>query len=165
MIQGLFGSGLASRIDDKHWQGGFPDPSEWSKLSELGFGALVLCAEELQPGSNISPGEDRNVPEEIEDYFPGIDVICAPMDDANLSLEEAERAIKAAKLSLRYLQAGRRVLVTCAMGRNRSGLVSALILVMRRGISGEQALTYVQQRRPNALTNRTFATFLKRIGR
>ena len=58
------------------------------------------------------------------------------------------------------VQAGRRVLVACAGGRNRSGLVVGLAVRELLGCSGEQALNWVQSRRENALNNATFAHHL-----
>ncbi len=58
------------------------------------------------------------------------------------------------------VRAGRRVLVACAGGRNRSGLVIGLAVRELLGCSGAQALNWVQSRRENALNNVTFATHL-----
>ena len=55
---------------------------------------------------------------------------------------------------------GRRVLVACAGGRNRSGLVVALAVRQLLGCSGAQALSLVQSRRENAVNNETFARHL-----
>jgi hypothetical protein len=148
MIQGLFSRGLANHIDDKLWQGEFPHSDEWGRLSTKGFGAVVLCAQELQPRDEF-------------DFFPGVELILAPMDDAVLTDEEVAAATFAARRALAYLHRGQRVLVTCAAGRNRSGLVSALVLMMRRGMTGEEAVRRVQSRRKDALTNPSFAAYLR----
>jgi protein-tyrosine phosphatase len=58
------------------------------------------------------------------------------------------------------IRAGRRVLVACAGGRNRSGLVVGLAVRELLGCSGAQALTWVQSRREDALNNATFARHL-----
>jgi hypothetical protein len=58
------------------------------------------------------------------------------------------------------VRAGRRVLVACAGGRNRSGLVVGLAVRELLGCSGAQALNWVQSRRENALNNATFARHL-----
>jgi Dual specificity phosphatase, catalytic domain len=55
---------------------------------------------------------------------------------------------------------GRRVLVACAGGRNRSGLVLGLALRELLGCSGAEALRLVQSRRENSLNNETFARHL-----
>jgi len=55
---------------------------------------------------------------------------------------------------------GRRVMVACVGGRNRSGLVLALALRELLGCSGAEALRLVQARREDALNNETFARHL-----
>ena len=55
---------------------------------------------------------------------------------------------------------GRRVLVACAGGRNRSGLVLGLALRELLACSGAEALCLVRSRREDALTNATFAQHL-----
>ena len=52
---------------------------------------------------------------------------------------------------------GRRVLVACAGGRNRSGLVVALAVRELLGCSGAEAVQRVQSLRQDALNNQTFA--------
>jgi protein-tyrosine phosphatase len=153
MIRGAFGSGIASRIAPKLWQGGFPiDPAGLRGK----FDAIVLCAVELQP-DGIADAD--TFPEDVE-------VICAPLrdeDDIDVSPEEIEVATWAANRVIEALRAGKRVLSTCAMGRNRSGLVSALALVGRYGMSGREAAAHVRRRRKNALTNPSFSEFLDRV--
>jgi hypothetical protein len=58
------------------------------------------------------------------------------------------------------VRAGRRVLVACAGGRNRSGLVVALAVRELLACPGHQALELVQSRRDNSLNNQTFAGHL-----
>ena len=54
-----------------------------------------------------------------------------------------------------------KVLVHCHAGRNRSALVSALLVRQLLDLSGEQAIEYVRERRPNALANEHFCNYLK----
>lgn len=53
------------------------------------------------------------------------------------------------------------VLTMCNAGRNRSGLLSALIVHYLFGIPGADAVEVVRARRPNALANDHFVTFLR----
>ena len=46
--------------------------------------------------------------------------------------------------SIARFVADKRVLTVCAAGQNRSGLASALILIARHGISGDEAIVRVQ---------------------
>lgn len=58
-------------------------------------------------------------------------------------------------------QAGKRVLIRCQAGWNRSGLITALVLI-RHGFGAEQAIELIRERRsPNALCNRTFEQFIR----
>jgi protein-tyrosine phosphatase len=128
------------------WQSGYPlNPRA---LSDEGFDLLVLCSEELQ-------GEDANFP---------VDVLRAPMSDT----EDAEdfprnlrQAYRAALEVAEALGQGKKVLVTCTSGRNRSGLVSSLALMMHQGITGAEAMAKVRAVRHRALTNRLFARYLE----
>lgn len=113
------------------------------------FDLVVLCAEEYQPHRGTFPSTTR--------------IVYAPIDDAVLSPREAYTAEVASDVVARTLQAGRRALVTCMAGRNRSGLVSALSLCRLYGCSGTEAVAMVRARRPNALTNESFVDYLSRI--
>lgn len=63
-------------------------------------------------------------------------------------------------LATQYIQEDKRVLITCNAGRNRSSLLSALILMRHLGLTGPQAVEYVRERRPRALANEHFVEFL-----
>lgn len=54
---------------------------------------------------------------------------------------------------------GKRVLIHCAYGRNRSGLLVAAVLV-RGGMEVNEAIELVRARRPGALNNRRFVECL-----
>ena len=88
----------------------------------------------------------------------------APLDDnpwRPLTDQERTVAIEAARETAWRLQAGRHVLVTCMMGLNRSGLISALALQMAYGVSPEQAIHRVRSARgPDALSNPQFVRAL-----
>jgi len=55
---------------------------------------------------------------------------------------------------------GRRVLVTCAAGLNRSGLVTAIAMHILTRHSGITCVQHVQNRRAGALSNRQFRRVL-----
>lgn len=59
-----------------------------------------------------------------------------------------------------HLDAGRRVLVHCAAGYNRSSLVVAKVL-MRRGLTATQAINLIRKVRKPALSNELFVQYLK----
>ncbi len=150
-VLGAFRSGLATHIAPRLWQGGFPLVP--MTVAASGFDMIVLCAEELQP-------------DKVPCNFSGCVVVCAPLDDTDEPDKVpgiVEAAANAANVVVDALGRGQRVLVTCAKGRNRSGLVVALVLVAHLRISGREARERVQTLRPNALTNGAFAAFLDKV--
>lgn len=124
-------------------------PPEGPALAQAGFTSLFLCAQEIQPSSR---------------RFPGLRYVTrAGIDDAELSPGEWEVAQRAGHLAARHVRGGEKVLLTCAQGRNRSGLVAALTLHDLLGLSGPEAVRYVQRRRPWALMNESFVRALGRV--
>lgn len=130
------------------YQGGAPPRGD--AVRRCGFQTLVLTAQEIQPGS-------------VD--FPGVTVIHAPNDDSGTALTQAQwqTAVQAAELVARRVARGEKVLVTCAMGRNRSGLVSALALHFLTGVSGAEAARMVKAQRQPSLTNRWFLSALFKV--
>ena len=133
----------ANRVAPKLWIGSFPPPG--NILCKSGVDTLVLCAMELQPDSSA---------------YPGIRVIHAPLDDFRMDDRTNRIANNVAKQVAHEVLNRRRVLVTCAQGRNRSGLVVALALRNLTGASGRRCREAVQMARENALTNSSFAAYL-----
>jgi protein-tyrosine phosphatase len=88
--------------------------------------------------------------------LPGYTIILAPLDDSGPPPSAADRAIihKTAKEIAAHVRAGRRVLVTCWQGRNRSGVLSGLALV-ELGLPRERAVGRIRRYR-NGLTNPYF---------
>lgn len=122
-------------------QGSAPPPE-----AQLPFDVLVLCAREYQPPAS---------------YFPGVEVLHVPLDDSGPppTTDEVRLAVLAGKRVCHLLRKGKRVLVTCAMGRNRSGLVSGLALI-NCGASSSRAIDAIKQARANALSNAYFREIL-----
>lgn len=65
----------------------------------------------------------------------------------------------ARKLSDHILEGGV-VLTHCNAGRNRSGLLNAMIIMNLIGCAGSEAIEIVRRERPNALANEHFVNFL-----
>lgn len=125
------------------FQGAHPPPGR--QLHDTGFHVLVLCAREHQHRAA---------------EYPGLTVIRAPMDDgpvvpavARATAQEVARAIRG----------GWFVYIACHLGFNRSGLVSALALHELTGWSGKPCVRLVQLRRPGALNNEVFASYVARL--
>lgn len=135
-------AGPSDRFQGTLYQGHAPPTGDAAR--HAGFDAIVLCAEEYQPTD-----------------FPGVRVLHVPLDDARPTPEEWLRANVAARDVASLLRAGKRVLVTCWQGRNRSGLVVALAL-RRMGMTGQQAVERVRSRRAGALTNPHFVEAILR---
>ncbi len=95
---------------------------------------------------------------------PGVQVLHVPLvDDGPPSDEDWALALKAAENVMHHRTAGRRVLVSCKMGYNRSGLVVALALV-QQGYTGKAAIALLRQGRGhNALNNEFFEARVKRL--
>jgi hypothetical protein len=117
------------------------------QLAKNGFEVVVLCAEEWQP------------------EIPGVETIHAPFDDDHTGLDErqARIAFRAARATARHLTQGKKVLVTCWAGRNRSGLVSALALSRVAGVHPRVAGNLIRSKRDGALTNTAFRALLSSL--
>jgi len=118
-------------------------PPLGTELSHAGFSVVVLCAEEYKP-----PTES----------FPGVEVLRCPLDDTQTPMPDATwHAIQAtAQRVQRRIRANQNVLVTCQMGLNRSGIVSASALHYLTGSSGCSTAAFIQRRRRHALSNPQF---------
>lgn len=130
------------------WQGSKPPIG--LKLKQLGFDVLVLCAEEWQKA----------------ELYKDIEVILAPNDDDPRRMPtqgELNIAISAAKKVAQNVRQGRKVLVTCWQGWNRSGLVSALAVHIVTGMDGFSCIARVQGARENALCNGSFCKVLGKL--
>lgn len=98
-----------------------------------------------------------------EGYGPaeGVEHHVARMADAGVDPGIAARVEELSALAAAAVRAGRRVLVRCSGGLNRSGLVVASTLV-RLGHAPEEAIDLVRRARgPWALTNAAFVAHLR----
>jgi protein-tyrosine phosphatase len=132
-----------NRITENLYQGS--NPPHGSLLARAGFHTVVLCAMERQYPASA---------------FPGVQVIHAPMDDGYII---PPLAAPTARLVAQLVRRGKKVLVVCNMGLNRSGITNALALWYLTGMSGHACMWHVQTRRPGALFNNDFAAYLSRL--
>ena len=134
----------ASNITKRLWIGSAPPTDR-----PLPFDAVAFCAAEVQP-------------ERV-----GVrTVIRAALPDSALTSHEIRRALTAAQFVARELAGGRRVLVTCYAGLNRSSLVAGLALGMVTRMTPTQVVELIRARRsPNALHNQHFVEYLKQFSR
>lgn len=132
-----------SRVISRLWQGALP---QWPEQLQ-GFDVLLLCALELQPPST---------------HMPVVRVVRIPLDDAKPSVEDVRAVRRTARRCAQAWRSGQRLLITCAAGLNRSGLITGLTL-RQLGYSGDQAVTLIRQARgPNALSNRWFEQLVRK---
>jgi len=139
----------ASRVLGNLWMGDAPPIGPG--VAEH-FDQLVLCAMEYQ----LNPA-----------FFPGVDVVYAPMNDdgSPMTTDEMSIAVQTAGIVIRNLVQGRRVLVTCMQGRNRSGIVTALSMCMGPPqFLPSQAISRIRRARgPGAMQNTYFQRFLQKF--
>ncbi len=133
----------ASRIANRLYVGGKPPFDR--DLPEIDV--LVLCAEEIQPQRPAFHGR----------------VIHCPLPDAALDQPALVRALTTGRAVADELVAGKRVLVTCAMGINRSALVACLALGLVTEMTPQQLVANVRAKRnPKCLSNEHFVKILGR---
>ena len=137
-----------TRILPHLYQGSVPRPG--GEVARCGFTVLVLAAQEYQPP---------------RDFYPGVKVIRAPLDDSGRPMTEREwkTARAAAKEVAAAVSSGERALVTCIQGRNRSGLIVALACHLLTGESGSYCADRIRGKRKNALVNQWFNHALDRV--
>jgi hypothetical protein len=130
-----------SEIAPGLWMGGSPELGEPS--SELPFDAVVTLYAFAPPASWL-------VEELRYGFYDG------PMD-----LVDVPRVLRTSAWAFERWRAGDRVLIRCQAGLNRSGLVSALVL-MAGGLSPAQAIDLIRERRSSyALCNGSFEAWLR----
>lgn len=138
----------ADRVYRNLWMGSAPMcESEDSRRMHLRFDVLVLAAMEHQPSSRC---------------FPGVKVIHAPIDDGPQVPDNELRIVQQASILVaNALRHGKRVLVTCWQGRNRSGFIVALALV-RLGCAPDKAIELIRRARgETALSNQAFVKIIQ----
>jgi len=139
----------AARVVPGLWQGSAPTPG-----MALPFDAVVLAACGHQP-----PGKRI--------FGPRAEVVRVPLTDGGMPLSprDLDRALRAAVWIGKTHESGKRLLVTCEMGWNRSGLLVALALVFE-GYSADAAVMLVRQARGRAaLGNAHFEAYVHGVAR
>lgn len=116
------------------------------------FGVIYFVAEEIRPEPTMFRSKVR--------YFG--------FDDGPLDEKTWTTARIAADSVTKDLVAGHQVLVTCAMGRNRSALVCAIALHMMTGMPGREIAEFVAGKRvdrngEHALSNQAFRGYVESL--
>ena len=116
------------------------DIEDWGTLRTLAIDTIIDMEGSIDPGIPEAPNAVLYV------YHPILDE----------ELPDLTRIEALGRLVADLVGRGRRVLIHCRMGFNRSALVAATALTYL-GMTGEQALVQLRERRPGALFNETFA--------
>lgn len=140
-----------SRILQHLHQGSAPEPG-----FPLPYDLVVLCAQE------------RQFPPHIYGQHPfgsRARILRVPLTDHGrpLSPHNAARAYAAGTAVAAALVRDERVLVTCALGLNRSGIVNALAM-LQLGCDAQSAVAIIRQQRPGALHNPHFVQLVYSCG-
>lgn len=128
------------------WQGGLPVDFGW--VREQGIGVVV----DLADADTVAPAEQVD----------GLVYLKSPLVDGD-DVPDPALTLRLATLVAGLVDDGRRVLVHCTFGRNRSGLLATLVVREVLGLTGEQALAHVQERRRRVVNNEGFARWLRSL--
>ncbi len=150
----------ADQIAPRLFMGALPPPGK--RVCDAGFSTLILCAQRREYRVTYpfyTP---------VERAFSGVQLFVVDLDDnydSPLTEQEFLRAQTAAHLVKQTVRDQKNALVTCVMGRNRSGLVTALALRSLCDWPGEKAMTQVRKMRnaPAVLDNPQFAGLLAKL--
>jgi protein-tyrosine phosphatase len=128
-----------------------------SNLHRVELSALLVALRPVDMVVSLVGREIPEVRERVELYT------VYPIPDAGLSLAAEVRLNELADDAATVIALGGKVLINCNAGRNRSCLLAALTLTKLNGWSGEQAMAFVRERRPNALANPMFEKYLRSV--
>lgn len=134
------------QVDDNQQLYISPVIDEWAKLAEYRVDTVI----------DLEGGLDHCIPTVPNTCL----YIYFPIFDEDLPTMAKLKGI--AQLGASLIRDGHVVLSHCGMGFNRSALVAGLILT-ELGMSGREAVARLRERRPGALFNDAFATFLESI--
>jgi len=123
-----------------------PRIDDWQLLEEHGISTVIDLEGGLDDGVPSAPNHVLYI------YYPIFDE----------DLPDLDKLKAVARLGSSLIQAGHKVLSHCGMGFNRSALVAGLILV-HLGMSGEEAYQLLRSKRPGALFNEVFASYLRSL--
>lgn len=123
-----------------------PDIDDWQPIKKHKITTIIDLDADLDIGVPTVPNHILYI------YFP--------IKDGKMPDEEKLHGV--AELGSTLIQNGHRVLSHCGLGLNRSALVAGLILV-NLGMSGKDAVTLLREKRPGALFNKIFASYLRSL--
>lgn len=128
------------------WHGGCPVDFEWVRDAHIDTVVDLADADAFPPSDEIE----------------GLAYLKCPLVDGE-DVPDPVLTTRLAHLVADLVREGRRVLVHCTFGRNRSGLVMCLVVRDLLGVSGAEALEHVRQRRRATVNNERFAEWLRAL--
>ena len=134
------------RVDEEGHLYISPAIREWAPVADLGIDTVI----------DLDAGLDECIPTTPE----GCLYIYFPIYDEDLP--KLSRLEAVGNLGAQLIRNGHRVLSHCGMGFNRSALVAGVIL-HKLGIPGKEIVTRIRERRPGALFNEVFASYLESL--
>jgi protein-tyrosine phosphatase len=123
-----------------------PAIDDWEPIYKAGISAVIDLEGEIDHDVPTVPNQMLYI------YFPIYD------DE----LPDLQKLHAVARLAASLVEKGERILSHCGLGLNRSALVAGLTLTYL-GMSGEEAVRLLREKRPGALFNENFAGYLQSI--
>ena len=133
-------------IPGRLWHGGCPVDFDWVKESAIDVVLDLADADAYPPAESIE----------------GLMYLKCPLVDEE-DLPDPALTLRLAALIAGLVRDGHQALVHCTFGRNRSGLMATLVVRDLLGLTGAEALDYVQARRERVANNDTFAEWLSSL--
>jgi hypothetical protein len=134
------------QLPGRLWQGGCPVDFDW--VRHLGIDVVV----DLADADSVAPAADAEP----------LTYLKCPLVDGS-QLPSPVLTLGLARLVADLVRDGHRTLVHCTFGRNRSGLLTTLVVRDLLGLTGAEALAHVQAHRQDAVNNEDFATWLRSL--
>lgn len=136
-------------------------PYSFVSQGEIAIGGILAYAEPLDHFGFLMNVAREFTGDEQEALIYTRRVHQAKLDDCDEVEEQVPEILRAVRLVGEARRTGVKVLVTCAMGRNRSALVVAEHLI-QVGYDPQRVIRNIQMCRSYALTNDAFVQWLKR---
>ena len=141
-----------SEIAHRLWQGGTP-------ANEMIYNSMEFAtAGESHPFTDVVTLDSNSNP-----VGWAISELRYGFEDGPINRAEIPRILEVADWAFEKWQKGGNVLIRCAAGANRSGLITGIVL-MKDGKSASQAIDLIRSKRSFALSNSSFVRFLHEIG-
>jgi protein-tyrosine phosphatase len=131
------------------WQSG--SPVNWGAVGELGIDTVV----------DLNGDGDRRL--EPVGWFRSESILYLfwPLADARLPNPTDHSWF--VDVIIRRIEGGHRVLVHCSQGLNRSGLLSAAVVQVKRGGTGAETLDYLEEQRTRPMSNPAFIDYVRAL--